>query len=151
MKGKLDALKRISVAALMQDKHGRILVLDPERKDGWLLPGGIAERGEPPRAACQRAVNDELGIDIPLPGHPSLIDYRGNHEEYIMFVFDCGTLDDETIARIKFPAEYYHEFRFATKEEARKMLRPNSVRRLDPLFAAIESGSISYLENGIPF
>lgn len=148
MNKRYEALKRIAVAALLMDKDGRIVILDPVYKDGWLLPGGIAERGEAPREAIRREVAAELGIEIPPPKRLLSVDYRGPQEEYIMFIFDCGTLDDETIAQIRLPEERFSAFRFVTPDEATRLLRENSARRLLPTLRAKANGTIAYLEYG---
>ncbi len=147
MKKQFQDSKHIVVAALIMDREGRVLILNPEHKDGWILPGGIVERNEPPSAACARQVGEELGIDIVLPKRLLSVDYRGKTDEYIMFIFDCGEFDDGAIAGVKLCEELFIEHRFVQPEEAMRLLRTNSARRLIPTLEAKKNGFIAYLED----
>ena len=42
----------VSAAALITDPAGRVLLVKPNYRDYWSLPGGICELGEPPHAGC---------------------------------------------------------------------------------------------------
>jgi 8-oxo-dGTP pyrophosphatase MutT (NUDIX family) len=143
---KLRASKEVVVAALVTDKEGRVLIVEPEHKEGWIFPGGSVEQGEPPSEACARAIEEELGVSIESPTRLLSVDYRGCDGEYIMFIFDCGTFDDELVKTITLP-EGLLAYRFATVDEAMKLLRPNSARRLKPTLAARSGMSIAYLEH----
>jgi 8-oxo-dGTP diphosphatase len=56
-------------------RHGDDVLLLRQRHDptDWSLPGGLLKRGETPRAALAREVAEELGLELPLPDQPSLI------------------------------------------------------------------------------
>jgi 8-oxo-dGTP diphosphatase len=71
----------LSAAALIGDGAGRILVVKPNYRDHWTLPGGICEFGEAPRAGCAREVAEELGIDQPVGGLLA-IDWQPAQEMY---------------------------------------------------------------------
>jgi len=69
MPAALDPVPRIHVvAAILRDPHGRVLIA--ERPAGkplagfWEFPGGKIEAGEAPRAALQRELDEELGIQV---------------------------------------------------------------------------------------
>lgn len=143
----IESSKRIVVAALITDREGRVLLLNPEYKDGWLLPGGIVEHGEAPSDACARQVTEELGVTIGRPKRLLSVDYRGRPDEYIMLIFDCGELDDAAAAKIRLPEEMFIEYRFVAPEEAMKLLRSNTARRLMPTIEAKQSGRMAYLEH----
>jgi 8-oxo-dGTP pyrophosphatase MutT (NUDIX family) len=56
-----------AAAALFTSADGRVLLVKPNYRDHWSLPGGILEHGEPPHEGCRREVKEELGLDI-TPG-----------------------------------------------------------------------------------
>ena len=55
------ATPRIAAGALFVDGD-RILLVRKTYGNGWDIPGGYAEIGESPAAACQRELKEELGI-----------------------------------------------------------------------------------------
>jgi ADP-ribose pyrophosphatase YjhB (NUDIX family) len=143
---KHQASKDIVVAALITDQHGRVLIVQPSHKDGWILPGGYVEVGESPSSACHREVAAELGVEVDGPHRLLSVDYRGHTDEYVMFIFDGGVFTEEMIGRIVLPPTLL-AYQFATLEEAVQLLRPNSARRLPPTLEARQKTGIAYLEH----
>jgi 8-oxo-dGTP diphosphatase len=143
---KRQASKDIVVAAIITDAADRVLIVQPAHKDGWIFPGGYVEPGESPSEACRREVAAELGVSIKGPKRLLSIDYRGSTEEYIMFIFDCGTFTDDMVKQITLPPQLL-EYRFATHEEALGLLRRNSAKRLTPTLEARTKTGIAYLEH----
>src|SRR5262245_11295641 len=88
------ALARLAGGALFTDADGRVLLVRPTYKDYWDIPGGYAEPGESPRAACVREVQEELGIAPPIDSQPLVIDWAPLEGEgdKTLFVFDGGQL-----------------------------------------------------------
>ncbi len=138
--------KEIVVTALITDESGRVLIVKPDHKDGWILPGGYVEVGESPSEAFRREMLAEIGVKIPAPNRLLSIDYRGSSEEYVMFIFDGGVFTQEMIQKIKLPPQLL-EYQFAAQEEAVKLLRSKSARRLLPTLEARQKTGIAYLEN----
>jgi 8-oxo-dGTP diphosphatase len=143
---KRQVSKDIVVTALITDIQDRVLVVKPSHKDGWIFPGGYVEVGEAPSRALRREIAAELGIEIVGPERLLSVDYRGQAEEYVMFIFDGGVFTEEMISRIKMPPLLL-EYRFVTPEEALLLLRPNSARRLMPTLEARRRQGIAYLEH----
>ena len=86
-----------AAGALFTNPGGRILLVKPNYRDHWSLPGGILEHGEPPHVGCRREVKEELGLDID-PG-PLLVigwapPYGDRPRPVVHFVFDGGELHD---------------------------------------------------------
>jgi 8-oxo-dGTP diphosphatase len=138
--------KEVVVAALITDEDGKVLIVKPDHKEGWIFPGGYVEVGESPSDAFRREILAELGIEIKPPQRLLSIDYRGSSEEYIMFIFDGGVFTEDMIAAIKLPPQLL-EYTFVAPEEALGMLRDKSSRRLMPTLDARSKTGIAYLEN----
>ena len=57
-----------SAAALItdtDDPSARVLLVKPNYRGMWSLPGGILEDAEPPHTGCFREVEEELGLSLP--------------------------------------------------------------------------------------
>ena len=93
-----------SAAALFTDPAGRVLLVKPNYREHWTLPGGILEHGEPPHVGCRREVAEEIGLDI-APGRLLAIDWRppdgGRPKPIVSFVFDGGVLDEDMPIRLQ--------------------------------------------------
>ena len=55
-----------TAAALITSPPGDVLLVKPNYRDHWSLPGGILEDGEPPHVGCAREVREELGLSVPM-------------------------------------------------------------------------------------
>jgi 8-oxo-dGTP pyrophosphatase MutT (NUDIX family) len=134
------------VTGLFTDTEGRVLIVKPEHKEGWIFPGGYVEVGESPSEAFRREMRAELGLECKDPARLLSVDYRGSTDEYIMFIFDGGVLTAEEIAQVTLPPQLL-EYRMVTIDEAKALLRQKSARRLEPTLAARQKTGIAYLEN----
>ena len=86
------ATSRIAAGALFV--HGdRILLVHKTYGNGWDIPGGYAETGESPAAACQRELKEELGIQREVQ-RLLIVDWAPHVREgdKILYIFDCGDL-----------------------------------------------------------
>jgi 8-oxo-dGTP diphosphatase len=139
-----------SAGALIFDRAGRLLILNPTYKSGWTIPGGVMEAdGETPWEACQREVREECGIEVrharlacmdfrrPKPGRPG----------GVRFLFDCGRVSDKDLAGIVVQPEEVSEYRLAALPDAFGLLRGPIRRRVR---AAVGSNRLVYLEDGRP-
>jgi 8-oxo-dGTP diphosphatase len=138
--------KDIVVAGLITDEQGRVLIVKPAHKEGWIFPGGSVEIGESPSEAFARGIEAELGLALSAPVRLLSVDYRGLTDEYVMFIFDGGVFTDAMVKSIVLPPGLL-EFRFVAPEEAVTLLRPNSARRLKPTLEARTRTGIAYLEH----
>ena len=135
----------LAAGALITDPAGQILVVKPNYRDHWTLPGGICEHGEPPHLGCAREVAEELGLGLPI-GALLAIDWSqpyGQDARPIMhFVFDGGTLSSGD--GIVLQAEELDEFRFIPAGEVTGYLAPYGVRRVRAALDARTSGAAVY-------
>lgn len=107
-----------SVAAIVRDERGFILLQRTTENNEWSLPGGAIDPGETHSQAVIREVREETGLLV----HPTTVlavlgggDFRyvyanGDHVEYAITVFACeriggvfGESDDETAELDWFP------------------------------------------------
>ncbi|HEY1622529.1 MAG TPA: NUDIX hydrolase [Streptosporangiaceae bacterium] len=104
-----------AAAALFTDQAGRVLLVKPNYRDHWSLPGGILEHGEPPHMGCAREVAEEIGLEI-TADRLLTVDWMppdGNRPKpSVHFIFDGGTLDAERIDRIVLQEEELDDYRF---------------------------------------
>ena len=136
----------VSAAALIGDSAGGVLVVKPNYRDHWTLPGGICEFGEAPRAGCAREVTEELGIDPQLGGLLA-IDWQPAQEMYgptarpaVFFIFDGGILP--SLAAIRLQAAELDDCRFVAASELASLLPAQSLPRVKAALAALSSGSL---------
>jgi ADP-ribose pyrophosphatase YjhB (NUDIX family) len=140
----------VSVGALVFDRRRRLLLLKPTYKSGWTLPGGEMEAdGESPWDACRREVLEECGLRI-MTGRLVGVDFRrprSGRPGGVRFLFDCGTLDDDTLSRVALPPWEISEHRLVELPEALALLRKALRRRVA---AAVAADGFVYLEQGRP-
>ncbi len=97
------------VVAAVMEKEGRILIGQRRRNDRhglkWELPGGKVENGESPRAALNRELREELGIEAEIG--PEIVRYEFQYPKRspILLIFHrvtdwTGELRNEAFERL---------------------------------------------------
>ncbi|GLY97731.1 NUDIX hydrolase [Actinoplanes sp. NBRC 103695] len=146
-----QARKRVSADALIRDRAGRVLLVDPRYKPGWDTPGGMAEANEPPDAAVRREIREELGLTIHV-GPVLVVDWVSPHgpwDDLLAFVFDGGEIGAEQMLEVRFRDDEISAYEFCTPEQAGERLRPHIWRRLVAALEALESRRARYLRDGL--
>jgi len=140
----------VSAGALIFDRAGRLLILNPTYKTGWTIPGGVMEAdGETPWEACQREVLEECGVEV-RRGRLACMDFRRpkpGRAGGVRFLFDCGRIGERALAGIVVQPEEVSEYRLAAIPDALGLLRGPIRRRVR---AAVGSKRLVYLEDGRP-
>jgi len=135
-----------SAAALLTDPTGRVLLVKPNYREHWSLPGGILEHGEPPHAGCRREVAEELGLDI-APGPLLAIDWSAPNgvrpRPIVHFVFDGGVLDED--APIRLQEEELDGYRFVEPGELASYLPAFLTTRTSAALAGRATGAPVYI------
>jgi 8-oxo-dGTP diphosphatase len=135
----------IGAGALITDGGGQVLIVKPNYRDYWTLPGGVCEHGEPPHAACAREVAEEIGLEVPV-GPLLVVDwsqpYGAQARPIMHFVFDGGMLADGT--GIVLQQEELDEFRFAGPDELPGYLAPHGLARVTAAVEGRASGAAVY-------
>jgi 8-oxo-dGTP diphosphatase len=138
-----------TAGALITDDAGNVLVVKPNYRDHWTLPGGICEFGEPPHIACAREVAEEIGLDLPVGGllsvdwQPPLPVYGATARPAVYFIFDCGTL--QMLSGIRLQADELDDCQFAATSELGDLLAPFALPRVCAAIGARKSGSVRYV------
>ena len=57
--------KQVGTAVIFLNANGEILIVKPNYRDGWLVPGGATDENESPLHCAIREVKEEIGLDIP--------------------------------------------------------------------------------------
>jgi 8-oxo-dGTP diphosphatase len=135
----------VAAGALITDPAGRVLLVKPNYRDYWTLPGGICEHGEPPHAGCAREVAEEIGLALPVGGLLAIDwsqPYGPDARPTMHFVFDGGALDDGS--GIVLQREELDDFRFTDPGEVSGYMAPYGVRRVAAALAGRASGAAVY-------
>ena len=144
--------KRVSADVILRDNQGRILLVEPLYKPDWDLPGGMAESNEPPAAAAQRELREELGIDISV-GQLLCVDWVAPHgpwDDLLAFIFDAGIISDSHAADLRPRDGELASYDFCNHDEAARRLRPYVWRRASAAVRAIATRHPQYLQDGYP-
>jgi 8-oxo-dGTP diphosphatase len=147
-----DSTPRIpaSAAALIRDEVGRLLILKPNYKKRWSLPGGqIDESGESPWDACRRETLEECGLEVQR-ARLVCVDFlraRPNRPGGVRFLFDCGTIGTTQLDSIRLQEEEIEDYRLVDTAEALTLLSGPIRRRVA---AAVAADRFVYLEDGVP-
>lgn len=145
-----QARKRVSADALIRDQAGHLLLVDPDYKPDWDLPGGMAEANEPPAEAVQRELTEELGLVLPI-GDLLCVDWVSPHgpwDDLLSFIFDGGVLSREQMLALKPRDTEIRAYEFCDHNQAQQRLRPYVWRRVSIALEALTSGRVRYLHDG---
>lgn len=139
-------------AVLFRDAGGRVLLVEPNYREGWALPGGTIESddGETPREGARRETLEEIGLDRPLgrllavdwargPGRPPLVSY----------LYDGGVLSEDEFQAIRLQEEELLSWRLVAREELADHLPGGLARRIVAALDVLAEGAgTAELENG---
>jgi ADP-ribose pyrophosphatase YjhB (NUDIX family) len=139
-------------AALFRDGDGRVLLVEPNYREGWALPGGTIESddGESPRQGARRETAEEIGLDIVL-GPLLAIDWvHGTaRPPLVAYLYDGGVLGEQELKAIRLQEEELLSWRLVPREELAEYLPGALGRRvLAALDVLAEGGGTAELENG---
>ena len=140
-----------SAGALIFDAEPRLLILKPNYKKGWTIPGGqIDSGGESPWDACRRETREECGLEL-VRARLVCVDFldpKPRRPGGVRFLFDCGTLADRQLGAIRLEVGGEIDgYRFVALPEAIAMLSGPLRRRVR---AGVTARACVYLEDGRP-
>ena len=93
--------KRMGSGCLIFNPAGQLLLVKPNYKQGWEIPGGIVEDNESPGQCCIREVKEVVGLDV-TDLELLVVDYNTypDHKEKtesLMFIFRGGEVSEDSI------------------------------------------------------
>ncbi|MDP3988882.1 MAG: NUDIX hydrolase [bacterium] len=141
--------KRMGAAVLLFNGAGDLLLVKPNYRDQWSLPGGVVDAEESPRAGAIREVYEEIGLTVHdlllcAVGYAKTKEYK---TEALHFVFSGGVLTDEQIAGIVLQEDEIDAFQFVPPEDACPLLIPSLCDRVPAALLALKNKTVVYRES----
>ncbi|MEJ8660875.1 NUDIX domain-containing protein [Streptomyces sp. MS1.AVA.4] len=131
-------------ATLFRDGEGRVLLVEPNYRAGWALPGGTVESdaGETPREAARRETLEEIGLDVE-PGRLLAMDWVRGHDRppIVAYVYDGGVLSGERFSAIRLQEEELISWKLVSPEEITTYLLGELGHRVLAALDALDSGT----------
>ncbi|WNV83079.1 NUDIX hydrolase [Umezawaea sp. Da 62-37] len=144
-----QARKRVAAKVVIRDRQGRVLLVDPNYKPRWDLPGGMVEANEAPREAARRECREELGGGIIEIGRLLLMDWEPAHgpwDDQLMLVFDGGIVETALAATLHVTDPELDDLAWFTPDEAVAKLRQDVGDRLQRALHALATHDTAYAE-----
>jgi ADP-ribose pyrophosphatase YjhB (NUDIX family) len=139
-------------AALFRDAEGRVLLVEPNYREGWALPGGTIEsdEGETPRQGARRETFEEIGLDRGL-GRLLAVDWvHGTaRPPLVAYLYDGGVLGEDDFKAIRLQEEELLSWRMVPRGELAEYLPGALGHRVLTALDVLAAGSgTAELENG---
>ncbi|MEI5097651.1 NUDIX hydrolase [Streptomyces sp. PmtG] len=132
-------------AALIRDPAGRLLLVEPNYREGWALPGGTVEsdQGESPRQGARRETAEEVGLDVELGGLLAIdwVPGTATRPPLVAYLYDGGVLPEERFQTIRLQEEELLSWRLVDRADLPSYLAVPHARRVLAALDALDAGS----------
>ena len=140
--------KQVGAAVLCFNTKGDLLIVKPNYKDGWLVPGGSTDENESPLHCAIRETKEEIGLDVPTLqlvgvyyGHK-----KGVFTDSLKFIFSGGVLSEKQIAEIKLQTNELEKYTFMSPQEAVPLFSSSLQNSVPACLEAIKNNTVAYVE-----
>ena len=146
---KMIPKKQVGTAVLFFNAKGELLIVKPDYREGWLVPGGACDDNESPLHCAIRETKEEIGLDtteLKLVG----VYYgpkTGVFTDSLKFVFSGGTLTDEQISQIKLQTEELEKYDFIPSQDAVPLFTSSLQKSIPACLEAIKNNAVAYIES----
>lgn len=139
-----------AAALFVTNERDQVLLVKPNYRDHWAIPGGYVDQHEIPNAAAERELREELGLTLPA-GDLLVIDWAApagpRTRALVNFVFDGGRLTDDH--HIRLCPDELETFGFHGPEQCRTLLPSRVAPRIEAAMAARVKGNTIYLTDSV--
>jgi ADP-ribose pyrophosphatase YjhB (NUDIX family) len=136
----------LAASVLLTDADDRVLLVKPNYRPEWGIPGGVVEAEETPHECAEREIHEELALDVHA-GQLLVVDWAapfGDRPRSMMaFMFHGGVVHDPGLIRIA-PDEL-DDFAFLPWREAAARLPAHVAPRIPAALRARDEGRTVYL------
>jgi ADP-ribose pyrophosphatase YjhB (NUDIX family) len=87
--------KNVAVKVVIKSDKGNILLVKPDYKDTWQMPGGGVDANEDPKLTAVREVKEETGMNISVQDLRLIDSAFKADEDYLFLIFEYSKLCDE--------------------------------------------------------
>ncbi|CAM5344775.1 NUDIX hydrolase [Streptomyces griseus] len=141
-------------SSVFRAADGRILLVEPNYREGWALPGGTveSETGEGPRQGARRETAEEIGLDL-APGRLLAVDWvRGaGRPPIVAYLYDGGVLTADQLGAIRLQEEELLSWRLVAPADLDGFLLGTLRGRVRAALEVLGSGGGTVeLEDGEP-
>ena len=140
--------KQVGTAVLFFKGQGEFLIVKPDYREGWLVPGGATDENESPLHCAVRETKEEIGFEV--SGLQLVGVYygpkKGVYTDSLKFVFLGGVLNENQIAEIKLQTEELEKYTFMPPQEAIPLLSSSLQKSLSACLEAIKNKTVAYIE-----